>query len=171
MKPKISIITPCFNSVKYIEECIKSVVEQDYDNLEYIVIDGGSTDGTLDIIAKYKSRISYFVSEKENEAVLTEREVTDCKKAEYMEDKIGQAFTGKIISVQAFGFFVELPNTVEGLVPLHSLMDDFYDYDETASCLKGEATKKTYQLGQKVDVICVGADKLKGQVSFVCKEE
>ena len=90
---------------------------------------------------------------------------------EYMEDKIGQAFTGKIISVQAFGFFVELPNTVEGLVPLHSLMDDFYDYDETASCLKGEATKKTYQLGQKVDVICVGADKLKGQVSFVCKEE
>ena len=116
-------------------------------------------------------RQAYFVSEKENEAVLTEREVTDCKKAEYMEDKIGQAFTGKIISVQAFGFFVELPNTVEGLVPLHSLMDDFYDYDETASCLKGEATKKTYQLGQKVDVICVGADKLKSQVSFVCKEE
>lgn len=116
-------------------------------------------------------RQAYFVSERENEAVLTEREVTDCKKAEYMEDKIGQTFTGKIVSVQAFGFFVELPNTIEGLVPLHSLVDDFYNYDEMASCLTGEATKKKYRLGQKIDVICVGADKLKGQVSFVCKEE
>ena len=116
-------------------------------------------------------RQAYFVSERENEAVLTEREVTDCKKAEYMEDKIGQTFTGKIVSVQAFGFFVELPNTIEGLVPLHSLVDDFYNYDEMASCLTGEATKKKYRLGQKIDVICVGADKLKGQVSFACKEE
>lgn len=63
--PKISIITSCYNSEKYMEQCIKSIVEQDYDNLEYIVIDGGSTDGTLDIIKKYRDKISYFVSEKD----------------------------------------------------------------------------------------------------------
>ena len=62
-KPKISIITVCFNSEKNLEQCIQSIVNQDYENLEYIVIDGGSTDGTLDIINKYRDKISYFVSE------------------------------------------------------------------------------------------------------------
>lgn len=60
---KISIITVCFNSEKNIEQCIQSIISQDYDNLEYIVIDGGSTDGTLAIVDKYKDKISYFVSE------------------------------------------------------------------------------------------------------------
>ena len=63
MSIKISIITVCFNSKKNIEQCIQSVISQDYDNLEYIVIDGGSTDGTLAIVDKYKDKISYFVSE------------------------------------------------------------------------------------------------------------
>ena len=63
MKPKISIITVCYNSVNHIEESICSVVNQSYSNKEYIVIDGGSTDGTLDIIEKYKDKIDYFVSE------------------------------------------------------------------------------------------------------------
>jgi len=64
-KPKISIITSCYNSERYLEQCIKSIIEQNYDNLEYIVIDGGSTDGTLDIINKYRNKISYFVSERD----------------------------------------------------------------------------------------------------------
>mgnify|MGYP001775142375 CR=1 FL=1 len=62
-KPKISIITVCFNSEKHLEEAIQSVVNQDYENKEYIVIDGGSTDGTLGIIGKYRDKIDYFVSE------------------------------------------------------------------------------------------------------------
>ena len=62
-KPKISIITVCYNSAKHIEECIQSIVTQEYENLEYIIIDGGSTDGTLDIISKYRNKIAYFVSE------------------------------------------------------------------------------------------------------------
>ncbi len=62
-KPRISIITVCYNSEKYIEECIKSVVNQPYLNKEYLVIDGGSTDGTLAIIERYKEMIDYFVSE------------------------------------------------------------------------------------------------------------
>lgn len=63
MNPKISIITVCYNSAAHIEEAIQSVVNQPYENKEYIVIDGGSTDGTLDIIAKYRDKIDYFVSE------------------------------------------------------------------------------------------------------------
>ncbi len=63
MKPKISIITVCFNSEAHIEEALLSVINQPYDNKEYLVIDGGSTDRTLSIIEKYKDKIDYFVSE------------------------------------------------------------------------------------------------------------
>ena len=62
-KTLISVITVCLNSEKYLEETIKSVVGQTYQNIEYIIIDGGSTDGTLDIIKKYRNRIAYWVSE------------------------------------------------------------------------------------------------------------
>lgn len=64
--PKISIITVCYNSEKHIEECIQSVVNQLYENKEYIIIDGGSTDGTLNIIEKYREKIDYFVSEPDH---------------------------------------------------------------------------------------------------------
>lgn len=64
-KPKISIITVVYNGEKYLEETIQSIINQTYDNVEYIIIDGGSTDGTLDIIKKYEDRIDYWVSEKD----------------------------------------------------------------------------------------------------------
>ena len=63
--PKISIITPVYNNAPYIEDCVKSVLNQDYPHLEYIIIDGGSTDGTVDIIEKYANRLSYFESKKD----------------------------------------------------------------------------------------------------------
>lgn len=62
-KPKISVITVSFNSAEHIEECVKSVISQGYENKEYLVIDGGSTDGTVDIINKYRDKIDYFVTE------------------------------------------------------------------------------------------------------------
>ena len=65
-KPLISIITVVFNGEKYLEETIQSVINQTYDNVEYIIIDGGSSDGTLDIIKKYEERIDYWVSERDN---------------------------------------------------------------------------------------------------------
>lgn len=63
IRPKISIITVCYNSKAHLEEAINSVLNQSYKNKEYIVIEGGSTDGTLDIINKYRDKIAYFVSE------------------------------------------------------------------------------------------------------------
>jgi len=57
--PKISIVTPCYNSVNYIESTILSIIDQVYPNIEYIIIDGGSTDGSVEIIKKYKSYLSY----------------------------------------------------------------------------------------------------------------
>jgi glycosyltransferase involved in cell wall biosynthesis len=64
--PKISIVTVVFNGVKYIENTILSVINQTYENIEYIVVDGGSVDGTIDIVNKYKSHISRFISEPDN---------------------------------------------------------------------------------------------------------
>lgn len=64
--PKITIITPTFNQGKFIEKSILSVLNQNYPNLEYIIIDGGSSDDTLDIIKKYENRITFWISEKDN---------------------------------------------------------------------------------------------------------
>jgi glycosyltransferase involved in cell wall biosynthesis len=64
--PKISIVTPVFNQEEFIEDCIRSILDQNYPNLEYLIIDGSSTDGTTDIIKKYAGKIQYWVSESDN---------------------------------------------------------------------------------------------------------
>lgn len=97
-------------------------------------------------------------SEMERVAQDAEREVDDLKKAEYMADRIGQEFDGIISSVTNFGFFVELPSTIEGLVHISDLDDDYYVYDERRLSLIGEKTKKIYRLGDEVKIIVSKVD-------------
>ena len=83
----------------------------------------------------------------------------------------GETFEGVISGVANWGFYVELPNTVEGLVHISELRDDYYTFDETKYELTGEMTKKTYKLGQPVRVIVAGTDRLLRTVDFVLERE
>lgn len=89
----------------------------------------------------------------------------DMKKAQYMESHIGEQFEGLITGVTSYGFFVQLPNTIEGLVHVHSL-PDFYRFDEERMELKAERSGTVYRIGQKVKVECVGASRQSKQVDF-----
>lgn len=111
-------------------------------------------------------------SERERVADEAEREVDDLKKAEYMSERIGEEYDGIISSVTNFGMFVELPNTVEGLVHISTLDDDYYIYDEKHLCLIGERTKNTYRLGNKVKIKVESVDLDAYEVNFkLLKEE
>lgn len=108
-----------------------------------------------DTIKKWKESlpdIAKHTSAMERVAVETERDVDDLKKAEYMLDKIGEQFTGIISSVTSFGLFVELENTVEGLVHVSYMTDDYYHYSDRHHALIGEMTKKVYKIGQEVEI-------------------
>ena len=106
-------------------------------------------------------------STKERDAIECERQVDDLKKAEYMMKHIGERYTGMISSVTNFGFFVELPNLVEGLVKVSDLTDDKYIFDETTFSLRGVNNKRGYRLGDKVNVIVKDANKLTRTIDFI----
>jgi ribonuclease R len=110
-------------------------------------------------------------SETERIAQDAEREVDDLKKAEYMVDRIGEEFEGLISSVTSFGIFVELPNTIEGLVHITALDDDYYVYDEKHLSLVGEKTKKVYRLGDSVKVKCSKVDIPNREIFFEMVED
>ena len=105
-------------------------------------------------------------SERERLAQTAEREAESMKMAEYMEDKLGEKFEGIISSVTAFGVFVELENTVEGLIRFDNLGDDYYNYDEEHKCLIGEKNKEVFKIGDKIEVEVIEASKALRRVSF-----
>ena len=116
-------------------------------------------EGILDEVAKQSSQM-------ERRADEAERETIKLKKCEYMAKHIGEEFEGVISGVTEWGFFVELPNTVEGLVRVTELKDDFYQFYEDTYELVGEATNKRYKLGQKVKVVVESTDKLMRTIDF-----
>ena len=105
-------------------------------------------------------------SKTERRAEEAEREVEKMKKVEYMMDHIGETFEGVISGVTSWGIYVELPNTVEGMVRVSEMDDDYYVYDGERYQMVGEHTKKTYKLGQKVKVRVINADKLIRTIDF-----
>jgi len=136
-----------------------------------------SLDGLVDEkrIQQLEKAVDYAAvqsSDMERIAVEAEREVDDLKKAEYMSERIGEEFEGIISSVTNFGLFVELQNTVEGLIHISTLDDDYYVYDEEHLCLIGERTKKQYRLGDEVKIRVSKVDLDSYEINFdLLKEE
>ena len=93
------------------------------------------------------------------------------KKVEYMSHHIGEEFEGVISGVTAWGLYVELPNTVEGLVHVTSLTDDYYEYVENTYELVGNATNRHYKLGQRVKVLVAATDSLQRTIDFELVQE
>lgn len=105
-------------------------------------------------------------SERERVAEEAERETIKLKKIEYMEERIGEVFEGVISSVTKWGVYVELPNTIEGLIHVTNMTDDHYNYMEDNYEMVGERAGKTYKLGQTVRVEVLDVDKLQRTIDF-----
>ena len=110
-------------------------------------------------------------SAMERRAEEAERETIKLKKAEYMQAHIGEEMDGVISGVAAWGMYVELPNTVEGLIHVSALTDDYYTFDEEQYAIVGELHKRTYKLGQSVRVIVKESDMTTKTVDFILAEE
>lgn len=110
--------------------------------------------------------VAKHASEMERRADEAERETIKLKKVQYMENHIGETFAGVISGVAEYGFFVELENTVEGLVRVTSLTDDFYQYYEETYELVGEATNRRFKLGQQVRVTVDNCDRIMRTIDF-----
>ena len=134
-------------------------------------INGRLDDKRIDHYKSILHSIAQHSSERERAAQDAERDCDDLKKAEFMMDKVGQQFQGTISNITAFGLFVELDNTVEGLVRLSSMDDDYYTYNERSLCLIGERTKKIYRIGDKVNVQLIKASVETRQIDFILIDE
>lgn len=130
------------------------------------VINGRMTERRLDHYEDILDKVAIASSKLERRAEETEREVTKFKKCEYMENKVGQMFGGVISGLTNWGIYVELPNTVEGLIPMVRLHDDYYNYDEKTLCLIGERTGRIFRLGDAVKVEVLSVDKRMRTIDF-----
>ena len=123
-----------------------------------------------DVYKQRKSELAVKLSEKSSErekiAQKAERDSEDLKKAEFMQDKIGEVYEGVISGVTKFGLFVELENTVEGLIRFENLGNEYFEYDDIHKQLIGEHTKTVYKMGDKITVQVIEANKNLRKVAF-----
>ena len=120
-------------------------------------------------ICHYQSileEVTKHASETERRAEEAERETVKLKKVQYMKDKIGEEYEGVISGITKWGMYVELPNTIEGLVHVANMTDDHYEYIEDRYEMQGIHTGKTYRLGQTILVRVIGADELQRTIDF-----
>lgn len=110
-------------------------------------------------------------SEREKIAQKVERDAEDIKKAEYMQDKIGEIYDGVISSITQFGMFVELDNTVEGLIRFENMGNEYFIYDADRKTLMGENSKKIYKIGDRAKIEVIYADKITRKIDFKLYKE
>ncbi|AFI29941.1 ribonuclease R [Bacillus stercoris] len=130
------------------------------------LINGKVDEATQEKWAERLPDIAEHTSSMERRAVDAERETDDLKKAEYMLDKIGEEFDGMISSVTNFGMFVELPNTIEGLVHVSFMTDDYYRFDEQHFAMIGERTGNVFRIGDEITVKVVDVNKDERNIDF-----
>lgn len=130
------------------------------------LLKGDMSSKTLEHWKARLGEIAKHTSATERAAIEAERDVDDLKKAEYMSDKIGEEYPGIISSVTSFGLFVELENTIEGLVHVSNLTDDYYGYNERHQALIGERTGMVYRIGEEVNVRVTNVNMEEHAVDF-----
>lgn len=123
-----------------------------------LLLQEGITGKKRDLLEKKMGVYGDHSTMQEIKAEEAERDLVDIKKCQYMQQFIGQEFEARISSVLSFGFFVELPNTVEGLVHISSIADDYYEFNDKAFTLVGTHTGKKYSIGDEVRVLLVKVD-------------
>ncbi|PYG85909.1 ribonuclease R [Ruminiclostridium sufflavum DSM 19573] len=135
-----------------------------------LYLKGGMSEQKTEQLNGILSEIAKQCSERERMAEEAERETEDLKKVEYMKSHEGEIFEGIISNVTNFGMFIELENTIEGLVRMSSMEDDYYNYDDRHFCLIGERTHKVYRVGDIVKVLLAKADVSARKIEFLLEE-
>lgn len=130
------------------------------------LLDGRLNDGYIRHLEKVLPEVAAQSSARERNAIEAERAVQDLKMTEYMSKYIGKTFPAVVSGVTKFGIFAELKNTIEGMIPLSQLDDDYYVYYDKEYCVIGEHTKKRITLGDKVKVKVVAADIALAKIEF-----
>jgi len=127
-----------------------------------------SFDGQRDLIGQERLElIAHDCSETERRAAEAERELVEWKKARFMEDRVGEEFSGLITSTTRFGFFVELENLfIEGLVPIDTLPNDRYMFQENVRKIVGQRTRREFSIGDTVDVLLDRVDPVERKLQF-----
>lgn len=124
------------------------------------------SEATKEKWAETLPEIADHSSKMERRAVEAEREVDSMKKAEYMAERVGEEFDGIISSVTKFGIFIELPNTVEGMIHLNEMKQDYFHFIENQLALVGERTRQTFKIGQKVRIKVTKSDPETREIDF-----
>ncbi len=117
--------------------------------------------------AEFVRQAAKHASERELEAIDVERTVEDMKKAEFMQQRLGNIYDAVIVSVTSFGIFAALENTIEGLIRLSDMQDDFYVYDDAHKTVTGERSGKTYRVGDTLSIQVARVDVPAGEIDFV----
>lgn len=134
-------------------------------------IDGKLIGDRIEHIAKYVPVAASHSSDCEINAELIERDVDDLMKASYMKMFIGEEFEGVVANVTNFGMFIELDNSVEGLIRVENMTDDYYEYNEEKSTLTGKRKGIVYTTGSRVKIVVARADILSRQIDFVLRKD